>query len=240
MVLASSFPWMTRLGLATMWPHTDQNDRQARSAAISWLTTWLNTGKADSPIGPTSVEPISWLEIHRQDTAWLVKERNQPQRMGRRERVVASPLETSLGAPDIGWVRQNAALIHLLRTGQWQPVPSSPPDRWVERLTREFSGVTPSAAHKILTTAIRAIPDPAKAILPELLSLEEREWIQRNCTMVHELSKGQIRGIPASPSRAWIAAFQSAVGGTRTEIAAMLAIIVNVTCDAGSIVIAGD
>jgi hypothetical protein len=223
-----------------MWPHADQSDRQVRPAAGSWLTTWLNAGKAEPPVGSAAVEPNSWQDIHRRDTAWLAKDRNQSRGIGRQERVLASPSQTSLGAPEIGWVRQNAALIHLLRTGQWQPVPSSPPERWVERLTREFSGVTPGAAHKILMEAIRAIPDPAKANLPEPLSLEEREWVRRNSTMVHELSKGQLRGIPASPSRAWIAAFQSAVGGTRAEIAAMLAIIVNVACDAGSTAIAGD
>jgi hypothetical protein len=173
---------------------------------------------------PASIQPSSWQDIHRRDTAWLARDRNQPEGMGR---------------PPEKWVRQNAALIHLLRTGQWQPVPSSPPDRWVERLTREFSGVTPGAAHKLLTAAISAIPDPAKAILPEPLSVDEREWVKRNSTMVRELSEGQLRGIPASPSRAWIAAFQSAVGGTRSEIAAMLAIIVNVASDAGSTVVAG-
>jgi hypothetical protein len=89
---------------------------------------------------------------------------------------------------ELGWVRQNAALVYLLRTGQWQPVPSSPPDCWVDRLATEFSGVSKPVAHKILATAIDAVPHPGKAAFPQPLSADEREWVLRNSAILHDLS----------------------------------------------------
>jgi hypothetical protein len=219
---------------------TDQSERLDRSAAVSWLRTKLHLADVEPSVAPAGTSPISWQEVHRQDTSWLVRLRDS--QVGRRdeERTSAAAPQTVLGTSELGWVRQNAALVYLLRTGRWQPVPSSPPDCWAERLVTDSSGVTVATARKILTTAFETVPQLPEAAFREPLSADEHAWAKRNSSTVHELCSGQLRGIPKEPSRTWVAAFQSAVGGTTAEIAAILAIIVNVACDAGSVMIAAE
>lgn len=217
-----------------------QNERLARSAAFSWVTGMLQSTLGEPSVGAAAIEPISWQDVHRRDTSRLMQFQNSRQDAWGQRRTAAIVPETPLGVPELGWVRQNTTLVYLLRTGQWQPVPSSPPECWVERLVAQFSKITTAAARQILTIALEAVPHPGKATFPAPLSPDEREWIQRNSTTVHNLYSGRLRGVPTSPSRAWVAAFQSAVGGTTVEISAMLAIIVGVISQAGSIMIAVD
>ncbi len=217
-----------------------QNERLARSAAFSWVTAMLQPSLVEPSVGAAAIEPISWQDVHRRDTSRLMQFQNSRQDTWGQRRTFAIVPETPLGVPELGWVRQNATLVYLLRTGQWQPVPSSPPDCWVERLVAQFSKTTMTAARKILTIALAAVPHPGRAAFPAPLSPDEHEWILRNSTTVHDLYSGRLRGVPTSPSRAWVAAFQSAVGGTTVEISAMLAIIVSVIGQPGSIMIAAD
>jgi hypothetical protein len=218
----------------------EQRERPDRSPAVSWLRAKLNLAMVKPSVEPAAGEPISWQEVHRQDTSRMAQSYSRKHETEGRERAGSTVPETLLGTSELGWMRQNAALVYLLRTGQWQSVPSSPPDRWVEHLVTGTSGVTAAAARKLLTTALEAVPQLAEAAFPEPLSTDEHEWARRNSTTVHDLSSGQLRGIPKDPSRTWVAAFQSAVGGTTAEIAAILAIIVNVAHHAGSTMIAAE
>jgi hypothetical protein len=219
---------------------TEQRERLDRSTAVSWLRAKLNLALVKPSVEPAAAKPISWQEVHRQDTSRMAQCYSPQHEAEGRERAGSSEPETLLGTSELGWMRQNAALVYLLRTGQWQSVPSSPPDHWVEHLVTGSSGVTVAVARKILTTAFEAVPPLAKAAFPEPLSTDEHEWARRNSTTVHDLYSGHLRGIPKDPSRTWVAAFQSAVGGTTAEIAAILAIIVNVAHHAGSTMIAAE
>lgn len=176
---------------------------------------------------PCVAEPVSWQDVHCRDTFGLERHGRAAPAIGAHAALTVDAT-TSPPTAEFGWARENAALIHLLRTGQWHSVPSLPPDCWVERLTKEFSGTTMNAARKLLTVVLEAAPRPARATYPEPLSADEREWVRRNIAAVHGLSIGQLRGIPATPSRTWVAALQSAVGGTMIEIAAILAVVVNI------------
>ena len=71
-------------------------------------------------------------------------------------------------------------------------------------------------------TAFETVPPLEKAPITEPLSANEREWAKQNKTTVRELYSGKLRGMPKHPSRAWVIAFQSAVGGTAAEMAAIL------------------
>jgi hypothetical protein len=240
MVLAHQVLSMVQVGTGTMRHLTEKTEGLDRSAAVSWLRGKLHLDVVKPSVEPAVAEPISWREVYRRDTSWLLQRHDTGHGTGGQERTGSSIPETLLGTSELGWVRRNAALVYLLRTGQWQPVPSSPPDCWVERLVTDSSGVTVDAARKILTAAFDAVPPLAVAAFPEPLSTDEREWVKRNSTTVRELYSGQLRGIPKDPSRTWVAAFQSAVGGTTAEIAAISAIIVNVAHHAGSTMIAAE
>jgi hypothetical protein len=76
--------------------------------------------------------------------------------------------------------------------------------------------------------AFETVPQPAKVISQEPLSKIERQWAGQNSKTVRGLFSGQLRGIPNSPSRAWVTAFQSAVGGTMVEISGILALVVDI------------
>jgi hypothetical protein len=222
-------------------PHlTAQSVTTDGLAAVSWLKAKLHLAEPDPAVALAANEPISWQEVHRQDTSRLVRWYDPGHGMRVQERAGASVPETPLDTSELIWVRRNAALIYLLRTGQWQPVPSSPPDCWVERFATGSSGVTVAVARKILSTAFEAVPPVASAPITEPLSANEREWAKQNSTTVRELYNGKLRGIPKHPSRAWVTAFQSAVGGTTAEIAAILAVIVNVAHHSGSPMIAAE
>ena len=207
---------------------TAQSDRMDRPAAVSWLKAKLHLAGAEAAVELAAAQPISWQEVHRQDTRRLAQLHHAKHNMRAQRRAGSFASEAPLDTAELGWVRRNAALIYLLRTGQWRPVPSSPPDCWAERLMTDTSGVTVETARKILSTAFEAVPPFAKASITEPLSANEREWAKQNSTTVRELYSGKLRVIPRHPSRSWVAAFQSAVGGTTAEIAAILAIIVNV------------
>ena len=197
----------------------------------------MNVGPS---VGPDAIVQASWQDIHRRNTPWLISPRNSGQNMVGQRRAIAAVPDSSLGVLELDWVRHNTALVYLLRTGHWQPVPSVPPDIWVERLVTATSGITTGAARKILTIAIAAVPQPVQASLLEPLSLDEHEWAVRNTETVRGLSNGQLQGIPTSPTRTWIAAFQLAVGGKTGEIAAILAIIVNVMTTPSSAMVAAE
>ncbi len=188
---------------------------------------------------PRAVEVTSspsWQDVHCSDTARLVRRWAEPG-ISRRLKV-AYASGSAPGADELDWARRNPALVHLLRTGQWQSVPSTPPASWVEKLASECSRIEASEARNILIAALGAVPQPTKAPLPQPLSPDEREWVDQNSTTVHQLCKGQLRGIPTSPSRAWITGLQSAIGGTRGEIAAILDIVLNAIARAPSAVVA--
>jgi hypothetical protein len=223
-----------------MTPLTQHRERLDRSATVSWLRTKLHLTEVEPSVEPAAVDPISWQDVHRQDTLWLVRRQDSKHGTEGKRRTGSSMPETLLDTLGLRWVRQNTALIYLLRTGQWQTVPSAPPDCWAERLVSDCSGVTVTAARKILTTAFETVPQLAESAFPEPLSPDEREWARQNSTTIHDLYSGQLRGIPKDPSRTWVAAFQSAVGGTTAEIAAMLAIIVKVAHHVGSTTIAAE
>jgi hypothetical protein len=86
--------------------------------------------------------------------------------------------------------------------------------------------------------AFEAVPKLAEAQIAEPLSQDERDWAMQNSKTIFELYRGQLRGIPKHPSRTWVAAFQSAAGGTSAEIAAILAVIVNVAHHSDSTILA--
>jgi hypothetical protein len=203
-----------------------------RSAATSWLRAKLHLAETEPSMEAAPAEPISWQEVHRRDTSWLAQ-RHMLQRgiwaKGRTEPTMSEPM---IGTSELSWMRRNSALVYLLRTGQWQPVPSSLPDRWVERLAANFSGITVAAARRILLTALKAVPQLDEAVSIEPLTAGEREWAKQNSTTLRDLHSGVLRGMPKGLSRNWVAAFQSAVGGTAAEVTAMLAIIVNVADNA--------
>ena len=207
---------------------------------VSWLKAKLHLAEVEPTAELAAAEPISWQDVHRQDTSRLARWHDLKHGMRVQERTGSSVPETPLDTSELSWVRRNAALVYLLRTGQWQPVPSSPPDCWVERFATGSSGVTVAAARKILSTAFDAVPPVEKAPITEPLSANEREWAKQNSTTVHELYSGKLRVIPKHPSRAWITAFQSAVGGATAEIAAILAVIVNVTHHSDTTMIAAE
>ncbi len=222
-------------------PHlTAQSETIDRPAAVSWLKAKLHLAGAEPAVQLAVAEPISWQDVHRQDTSRLARWHDSKHGMRVRKRTALSVPETPLDTSELSWVRRNAALVYMLRTGQWQPVPSSPPDCWVERFTTGSSGVTVTAARKILSTAFEAVPPLEKAPITEPLSANEREWAKQNSTTVRELYSGKLRGIPKHPSRAWVTAFQSAVGGTAAEMAAILGIIVNVAHHSGSPMVAAE
>jgi hypothetical protein len=219
---------------------SEQSDRLARLPPISWLSSWLHLMKVEPTAEPDAIQHTSWQDIHRRDTSWLIPLEKSAHSIVGHRRTIATVPETSMGASELGWVRQHAALVYLLRTGQWQPVPATPPDTWVERLVTEFSGITKGAARRILAAAIEAVPHPTMAPLLEPLSPDERDWALRNREAVHDLCIGRLRGIPTNPTRTWVTAFQSAVGGTSAEIAAILAIIVTVITNTSSTMIAAE
>jgi hypothetical protein len=193
---------------------------------LKWINSKPDEAKAPARSAPS--EPLSWQDVHCQDTSWWVSSPKPRQETRRRALAVSLSPEPSTSALELRWIRQNSALVYLLRTGQWQPVPSSPPDTWVERLGGKFSGITLDVARRILTVAFETVPQPAKVISPEPLSNIERHWAGQNSPMVRGLFSGQLRGIPTSPSRAWVTAFQSAVGGTVVEISAILAVVTDI------------
>jgi hypothetical protein len=114
---------------------SEQSERTDRPAAVSWLKAKLHLAEVEPSATP---QPVSWQEVHRQDTSRLARWHDSKHGMRVQERTGSTASETPLGTAGLGWVRRNAALIYLLRTGQWQPVPSLPPDRWVERLVMNF------------------------------------------------------------------------------------------------------
>jgi hypothetical protein len=161
--------------------------------------------------------------VHRRDTAALVGDTV----WARRATNVGPSLRGTGTAEvvDLSWVRQNVSLVHLLRSGQWRTIPSPLPENWVERLACKVPGVTTSDARRILTSAFAAAPQLSKGKYLEPVSSDERAWVGQHIGTVRDLSSGRSMGIPASPTRAWVSAFQSAVGGTVAEISAILAII---------------
>jgi hypothetical protein len=140
MVLADQFLSMTPVGTGTMRHLTETSDALDRSVAVSWLRGKLHLDEAKPTFEPAVTKPISWQDVHRQDTSWLAQ-RHDWRQTGGRERTGSSVPETLLDTSELGWVRQNAARVYLLRTGQWQPVPTSPPDCWIECLATDTSGV---------------------------------------------------------------------------------------------------
>ena len=217
----------TNYDLTTTLNQLSQANPPKRSM-LKWITAKVDGGKAEAAPESATKEPLSWQDVHRQDTSWWVSAPT-PRHAGRRRPLVVSPSpDPSTSGLELGWIRQNSPLVYLLRTGQWQSVPSSPPDTWVERLASKFSGITLNVARRVLTMAFETVPEPAKVISPEPLSKIERQWAGQNSTTVHGLFSGQLRGIPTTPSRAWVTAFQTAVGGTVVEISAILAVVVDI------------
>jgi len=214
------------MGTKAMWHIAERLVDQPLHMAVSWLGAPLHLRQlVEQSIEPPK-QPVSWQDIHRQDTAQLAF---LTERCVRRPReITASVMEHSLAASELAWMRQNATLVYLLRTGQWAPVPATPPDSWAQSLATKSSGVTITAARKVLAEAIATAPHPAKPAFPAPLSAGEHIWAKQNGATVHGLYNGQLRGAPTNPSRAWVAAFQSAVGGTTAEIVAILSIIVDV------------
>ncbi len=201
----------------------------ARPFAFAWFRAKRRIAAEKPLTANITSELMSWQDVHRHDTSsWASGGRSAGGTM-RSSWTSAHGRDPLSGGLDFGWMRQNAALLHLLRSGQWQPVPYQPPDIWAERLATRSSGITTDAARRILTMAFDVVPQPSRSAVVQPVSQDERAWAQRNHATVRGLTEGQLRGIPTSPSRAWVAAFQSAVGGTMAEIAAILALVVDIT-----------
>ena len=194
---------------------------------------WLGINMRPAMATLDASDKVSWQDVHCIDTAWLIRRQLEPT-IGSQPRTIPSIPGTALSAADLDWVRGNVALIYLLHAGQWQPVPSKPPIDWFERLASDCSRITAREARTILIAAFDAVPQPAKAMLLQPLSADERAWVRQNSTTVRDLCSGQLRGIPTTASRAWIAALQSAVGGTASEIAAILGIILDLIAHTSS------
>jgi hypothetical protein len=193
-----------------------------RRLGVRWLRIYSDPATTASPRVPTS-----WQEVHRGDTDGLIRRRLEAGFVNQ-HRVTPSLSLPSPSSEELNWARRHSALIFLLRTGQWQPVPSAPPEAWTERLATEFSGITAGEARKILVAALDAAPVLHTTPLPQPLSPDERGWVCTNGTVINDLCSGHLRGIPKKPSRPWITALQSAVGGTGTEISALLNIVLGV------------
>ena len=92
-----------------------------------WLVTMQDVVRPKPVSEPASAGAPSWQDVHRRDTFGLTYRH-------------VMPGDGADGSPELGWARENAALLHLLRIGLWQSVPASPPDCWVHRLTSSLPG----------------------------------------------------------------------------------------------------
>ena len=198
----------------------------ALAAVLRFSVRWLTPQPSEATVAAPTVR-ASWQDVHCGDTTSLIRRRLDAGIGNQHSGASSLPLSWP-SSGELDWARRNSALIYLLRTGQWQPVPSTPQEAWTERLATEFSGITASEARKILVAAFDAAPEPHQTPLPQPLSPDERGSIRANGSVVQDLHSGQLRGIPTKPSRPWTAALQCAVGGTGTEIAAILNIILSI------------
>lgn len=190
------------------------------STGLSPIGHGLESNRSRTPAAPIK---LSWQDVHRRDTASLIQRGAWTQ--GAKNPGASLPRTWAAEGVDLSWVRQNAGLVYLLRSGQWRAIPSTPPEYWAERLVSKVSGLTINEARKILASAFAAAPQLPKAKRFEPLSPDERTWVGQHSTVVRDLSNGKLRGIPSSPTRAWVSAFQSAVDGTMAEVTAILTII---------------
>ena len=184
--------------LASLLQQPDGERGPAWASTWGWIATRLDLGRGRS--ATVSEKPPSWQDVHLQDTRRLAR-REEPRNL-----VITPGSGAALAAPELGWLRRNAALTHLLRSGQWQPVPASPPDCWAQRLATRADGITVASARQLLRLALDTAPQPAMAKLPQPPSIGEQEWAHQNRATLHGLAHGELRGIPATPSRAWVSA----------------------------------